>query len=201
MKIICLEGNIGSGKSTQLTLLQQLQNVEVIKEPTDTHWKEGLDKLYSNVDKYFICFQLQVQKWFSKLVKTKIHQLEKKGNVKYVIIERSLATGEHVFCKTAVQNGIIDDYQFNVIKNNVDLWYPDKTIYIKTNPEICLQRIKSRDRKCETQITLDYLKRLHENYNIFIEKQITNNTLIEINGNQTIEDVLQEISNILTRAE
>jgi deoxyadenosine/deoxycytidine kinase len=39
---------------------------------------------------------------------------------------------------------------------------PTALFYIKCSPETCLDRISNRDRKGESQITLDYLQKLHE---------------------------------------
>ena len=72
-----IEGNIGSGKSTILKLLQLAQNVEVIQEPVymwlsikDDDNKNLLEHFYSDMDRYSYMFQTMV-------FKTRIQSLEK----------------------------------------------------------------------------------------------------------------------------
>ena len=55
---------------------------------------------------------------------------------------------------------------------------------MKTEPEICLQRIIKRDRKGET-ISLDYLKKCHSYHNDWLDKK----------NNKLVIDVTQKMSN------
>lgn len=44
-------------------------------------------------------------------------------------------------------------------------------IYLKCDPSICLSRIKSRGRKGEESITLDYLEKVHDCHENWLGKQ------------------------------
>ena len=146
-RIICIEGNIGSGKTTQLTLLATNKDNIVFCEPVDTHWKLGLQKLYSDPTKYFVSFQTQVRNWFEYYIPTLIKQ--HRGIYKNIIIERSVRTSIEVFSKVGLKNQIIDEYQYSMLKLNLEYMVPDLIIYINTPYDICMKRIKSRNRKCE----------------------------------------------------
>ena len=45
---------------------------------------------------------------------------------------------------------------------------PDVYVYIKSDPEVCHARIKERNRECETDVTLEYLKEVHQSYEEFV---------------------------------
>ena len=47
---------------------------------------------------------------------------------------------------------------------------PDLIIYLWSNPEITLERITHRGRKCENNIPLDFLQDLHAAYEDWIER-------------------------------
>lgn len=56
---------------------------------------------------------------------------------------------------------------------------PDYFIFLKTDPEVALERIKKRSRNEETSISLDYLKSLDSEYNIFIS-DISHYTKVDV---------------------
>ena len=65
----------------------------------------------------------------------------------------------------------------------------DQIVYIKTDPEVCRDRINKRNRKGEENIPLSYLQDCHvyhENW-IDLERDL-NNHLIVIDGNQNVID-------------
>ena len=62
-------------------------------------------------------------------------------------------------------------------------------IYLKTSPEICLQRIKKRGRKGENNITLEYLKSCHEYHEQWLKNE-TNLLIIEDQNCQKIKEFI-----------
>ena len=62
-------------------------------------------------------------------------------------------------------------------------------IYLKTSPEICLQRIKKRGRKGENNITLEYLKSCHEYHEQWFKNE-TNLLIIEDQNCQKIKEFI-----------
>ena len=215
--IISLEGNIGSGKSTLLKLLEealsQNKNIIFLKEPVD-EWeniidKEGttiLEKFYGDQEKYSFPFQMMA--YISRLALMKKTMDENENCI--IITERSLSTDKYVFAKMLYESGKIEDVCYKIYKMWFDTFakdYPvEKMIYIKTNPEICHERITKRSRTGEEQIPLDYLKKCDEYHENMMDRIINHGThQLELNGNvdifendyQKLNEWLKTIANFI----
>ena len=199
-KIVSIEGNIGSGKSTLLENLrkQYETNTSVIflREPVDD-WEKIKDKqdntmlkkFYDNQEKYAFAFQMMAYISRLKILRDTIKEISNHPLKDYVIItERSLYTDKNVFAKMLYDQGKIEDvcYQiylnwFNEFVSDYDIRY---TIYVKTDPIKCYERIHKRSREGEEVIPLNYLESCHNYHNEFLD---TLNELktekLELNGN------------------
>tara|TARA_B100001057_G_scaffold348084_1_gene349421 strand:+ start:94 stop:735 length:642 start_codon:yes stop_codon:yes gene_type:complete len=168
-KVIYVEGNIGTGKSTFLKQLdddnlKKKYNYDVIYEPVDEWQRIGiLEKFYSDPKRY--CYLFQSYCLFSRFnLLDKIDE-----NLDYVFIERSIFSDHNVFAKGCKHLNQLNDIEYNIYK----IWF-DKFksvhptdyyhIYLQLNPEICLQRINQRNRNEETSITIEYLQLLHDRH-------------------------------------
>jgi len=215
--IISLEGNIGSGKSTLLKFLEealsQNKNIIFLKEPVD-EWeniidKEGttmLEKFYGDQEKYSFPFQMMA--YISRLALMKKTMDENENCI--IITERSLSTDKYVFAKMLYESGKIEDVCYKIYKMWFDTFakdYPvEKMIYIKTNPEICHERITKRSRTGEEQIPLDYLKKCDEYHEDMMDRMMTHGIhQLELNGNvdifendyQKLNEWLKTIANFI----
>lgn len=169
-RIISIEGNIGSGKSTLVHDLQvyfknkDISNDKVVflQEPVDV-WNtirddNGtiLEHFYKDQVKYSFPFQMMA--YISRL--SKLRETIKKYPESIIITERSLFTDKFVFAKMLYDNEKIDEISYQIYLK----WFNDfindlpkhEFIYIKASPEKCLERINRRNRSGES-IELDYL--------------------------------------------
>lgn len=210
--VICIGGNIAAGKTTQLQLLNN--KCHKLYEPVDTLWNKGLTLMYQNPIKYTLTFQLQVQTWFTQHITKKINNIRHENNSiiqqlyntinpqkKFIIIERSYYDSKYVFGNIALQNKMIDEYQYNTLYEFTDAlsWQPDIYIYIRTPVHTCYKRLVARNRKCELQISKTYLDQICHNYEQLM--QILQKEKIQtyiINGNQTQQQIHTQINKILT---
>jgi deoxyadenosine/deoxycytidine kinase len=104
-KIISIEGNIGSGKSTLIAKLKEQfvsSNVIFIAEPVDiwttitsNNGENILEKFYKNQEQY--AFPFQMSAYISRL--HLIKQSMKTNPNRTIIIERSCFTDKNVFAK------------------------------------------------------------------------------------------------------
>lgn len=188
--LISIEGNIGVGKSTFTTLLQQkINNALLVPEPVDL-WlsikgkvnqingktNEVIDKeinilqlFYNDIDRWSYTFQNMAYITRSMLIEDTIKSTLQNNNYKYIFLDRSLGTDKNVFEKM-----LYDDKKINEIEHQCyNLWYnfydkyvrsgvKNKTIYLRCDPSISFVRIKKRGRDEEKNITLEYLQKLHE---------------------------------------
>lgn len=206
--IISIEGNIGSGKSTLLKILKQdlahLKTFTFIQEPIDTWLKttdsQGeniLSKFYADQEKYGFAFQIMA-------FTTKLQLIKENLNQDYIITERSVNTDKEVFVKMLYEDKKIDDIMYKIYSNLFDTFVEDKTkinkiIYVKTNPNICYQRINKRKREEEKSIPLEYLQKCDEYHNIWLENNDNNNVLI-LDGNIEFENdknIISHLCNII----
>jgi len=207
--IISIEGNIGSGKSTFIDLLKKHyednDNVIFIKEPIDV-WntiKDNecntiLQKFYNDPYKYAFSFQFMVFISFIEILKKTI---ENNPNA-IIITERSIETNKNVFAKMLYDGGFIEDINYKIYLKWFNFfagdYSVDKIIYIRSNPEVCLDRVKKRARDGEELIKIDYLEtcdKYHEEFIAGKEKYLV------LNGNLDLQDMagmVDMVANFIT---
>ena len=224
IQIISIEGNIGSGKSTLLANLKKHfknnKHVVFLKEPVD-EWSKIkdennitiLEKFYIDQEKYSFSFQMMAYISRLKLLKDSIKEIKDTENdfeTKYVIItERSLYTDKMVFAKMLYDTGKIEYINYQIYLNWFNTFADDfsvnKIIYVKTEPEICHQRITERHRDGEDNIPIDYLKSCSKYHDNMLDKNLSEcvcNDQIVLNGNNNIyenESILNEWINSIQK--
>ena len=178
-------GNIGSGKTTVLEKLES-NGFDVKFEPV--HEWSYLSKFYDNMKQYAFPLQMQILKSFLSY--------ESSNKSLPTICERSPQESFQVFASHLYKNNHLDLEQLRIIKffTNSFSWEPELYIYIRTEPSICLNRIQSRNRDCETTINLDYIKELHNSYENFAR---TNKITHVIDGSKSRDFVYNEVRQII----
>ena len=172
-KIISIEGNIGSGKSTFLSYLKEYyQNSEIIflKEPVD-EWENikdaitnetMLEKFYADQPRY--SFPFQVMAFITRLSALK-EAIDANPDA-IIITERCLYTDKLVFAKMLYDIKYIEDVNYQIYCMLFEKFVKDvplhEIIYIRADPMICYERIQRRSRQGEMTITLEYLEKCHQ---------------------------------------
>lgn len=169
---VLVEGNIGSGKSTFLRYLENDFNFKVFLEPLDK-WLNfngfnPLAEYYSNPAINSLAFQIfAAQSLFER------DQLA--ANEKVVILERSIQSSRNVFGKYAAEKNYLNSFQHCCLNNYLDdllarsSLRPDLIIYLRATPEVLFDRIRTRGRIEEQNITIDHLQRLNELHESFLD--------------------------------
>jgi len=167
--IICVEGNIGSGKSTFMQKLKEdlkdRSDICFLDEPVEA-WAKFKDEDGSILEHYYKDqmvwgFSLQMLAYISRL--SILRKALANPKYKYIITERSLFTDTNVFCKMLYENGVIHPIQYQIYQAWFDEFItedPYVFVYLRTDPEVSLQRVEKRNRKGET-IPLAYLQECH----------------------------------------
>ena len=165
-KTVAVEGNIGCGKSTFLKTFGNYENIEILMEPVDK-WKNvmgvnALDLMYKDAKRWSCAFQSLVT-----LSMLDLHAAPKHPNhVK--MMERSIYSTRHCFMANFKDSGLIHPMDFEMLSTCHDWIYEneyielDLIVYLRASPEVCVSRIKKRNRAEESGVPLDYLRRLHE---------------------------------------
>lgn len=176
---IVIDGNIGSGKSTQLKMLS-VEGYTVQCEPIH-EWP--LKLFYEDSDRWAFLLQMTILKTFND------------PKQETIIWERSPESSKEVFWKILSKTKEEDDvYSYFYAQCG---WVPDVHVYIRTNPETCLDRISSRHQEGDVKISRDYLQKVHDSYERYIESKGDSVTVID--GNKSPEEIHSEIVRCISR--
>ena len=180
--IITIGGNIGCGKSTLLSLLSS--EYKTYKEPIDK-WGSWLDLFYTNPERYAFSFQMKILHDFMYLPPSTT------TDSTVVVTERSPLDSLYVFCKSLKDSKTITHMEYNLFKEYVDTigWKPDTFVYLRTTPEVCIQRMRERSRECETGVDFEYIRKIHDAYERFVDMLKQDITVLEIDASQCVDDV------------
>ena len=193
-RIISIEGNIGSGKSSFVQNLKTYyadqknccrMKICFLQEPvdiwntiTDKDGKTMIECYYSNPEKY--AFPFQMMAYISRLATLKE---EFKKNYDFIFTERCIFTDRNVFCKMLYDDEKINEIEYKIYNKWFDEFveeFPEiEYIYLKTDPQIAFDRIVKRNRLGEN-IPLEYLTTCHEYHENWLEKYISK-CVIDVN--------------------
>jgi len=199
--IISIEGNIGSGKSTLVKLLEakfKTSQIHFLSEPVD-EWTNFMDengetiltKFYKDQKKYSFTFQIMA--YISRLnkLKMKIEELKHTNQSNIIITERSLSTDKYVFAQMLYDDNKMEKIQLDIYNEWFHAFNKEteitKIIYIKTEPEVCSNRINERSRLGEENIPIEYLTNCHKYHEnmINIENESEKKILV-LDGNNNV---------------
>jgi deoxyadenosine/deoxycytidine kinase len=184
MKVV-IDGNIGSGKTTQLTILENM-GYTVHREPIH-EWP--LDVFYSDPVRWNLMFQLRVLQTLPE-----IRYNISKENVFY---ERCIWSALHVFWQNAKESQTVtywEDVVFQDVYNRIRC-EPDVYIYILRDPLKCYESVQKRRQSGDSGVTLEYIEKLDVLYTKMLDKLNINVCIVD--GNKTPEEVHKQIINII----
>lgn len=160
--VVCVEGNIGAGKSELLKALAS--KYTTVPEPLG-EWDSLLTKFYTDPGKYGLAMNLRVLASKAKAWRD-LTQLEKT-----VFFERSPGTMRYVFAGVAHNDGKLSHDAYDLIKKFDDAlgFQPDGIVWLDCPSMECTRRIEQRGRSCEAGITEEYLRKLEFQYTTYIK--------------------------------
>jgi len=190
-KIISIEGNIGSGKSSFVRCLKERfsdrPDVCFLQEPVD-EWLMIRDASGVNILEHYYrdqrqyAFQFQMMAYISRLAILK--RALDNPQYKYIITERCLYTDKNVFCKMLYDDSLIDSIGYQIYNKWFtefqDVTIPYIYVYLQTDPCVSKQRVDFRARSGES-IPIDYLKKCHDYHESWL---LQNENVHIINANQ-----------------
>ena len=175
VKNVVIDGLIFAGKTTAISNLKVRltssadTTYNFFEEPVDSWMNEGwLEKYYSNISKFASSFQMRIilSHIQQKYEIEKINVEQKSTNI-VNICERSAITTLNVFSKMLVKDGVLDDIEFKLHEQMIEMFKykkPDMLIYLNIDPEIALMRNLKRMRNGESNIQIEYLRKLNQAY-------------------------------------
>jgi len=190
---IGIAGLIGAGKTTLAKALGEHLHLDVHYEPVIDN--EYLTDFYRETARYSFAMQIY-------LLNRRFQQHQEiiwrgRGGVQ----DRTIYE-DAIFAKTLRDLGQMDsrDYETYVsLFRNLSnfMCRPNAIVYLDVTPENSLKRIKQRSRDCESVVGLDYLHRLYDNYEEFVQDISRLIPVIRVGWNEFWE--VEEIAAAITR--
>jgi deoxyadenosine/deoxycytidine kinase len=202
VKNVVIDGLIFAGKTTAISNLKArlLSSTDTtynfFEEPVESWMNEGwLEKYYSNISKFASSFQIRIILSHIQQ-KNEIEQInaEQKSVNIVNICERSAITTLNVFSKMLVADGVLDEIELKLHEQMIEMFKykkPDVLVYLNIDPEIALQRNLKRMRNGESNIQIEYLRKLNQAY----LRELGNlaETIIVIDGTLDEVDIVDKI--------
>jgi deoxyadenosine/deoxycytidine kinase len=170
-----LEGNIGVGKSTFLSLIaQHCPEITVIQEPKE-NWATQ-----DNGQSLLARFYADPQRWtytietLAMISRVKDHTREQQEKNPLRIMERSVYSGHYCFAKNGFANGHLSNMEWEIYSKWVEFLVQQKChppkgfIYLQAKPDICFARMQLRNRNGEEGLKLEYMQQIHDWHEKFL---------------------------------
>ena len=202
-KSIIVEGPLGVGKTTLATKIASSLESEIMLEKfsenpfLEKFYKDvGKFNKYTKTSKYALATQLYFLLQRADEFKGKEYQALKRNN----IISDYFIDKDKLFAKAILSS---DEYLlYNRVHDGLklDIEKPGLVIYLQTNAETLLSRIKERGIEYEVNITETYLQKIIDSYTQFFHSYkespllIINTSNVNINDPDDYAMLLEEIN-------
>ncbi|TCT24648.1 deoxyguanosine kinase [Melghiribacillus thermohalophilus] len=162
---IAVEGPIGAGKTSLAEKISSHFQFHLLKEIVEEN--PFLGKFYNNIEEW----SFQTEMFF---LCNRYKQLE---DVKHIYLDRGIpvVSDYHIFknmifAKLTLQNHHYQKYEQIYRILTKDMPEPNILIYLDASLDTLLKRIQLRNRDVEQNLQADYLKKLSEDYRMFMEQ-------------------------------
>lgn len=195
---LAISGNIGAGKTTLTKLLAKHFNWTPQFEDVDRN--PYLDDFYNNMEQW--AFQLQIYFLGSRFGQVK--EIRESG--KNIIQDRTIHEDAHIFASNLHDMGLLmtRDYEnyltvFNLMNSFVQA--PDLLIHLDANISTLVKQIQMRGRDYESSISIDYLNRLNDKYETWINSYDEGKKLIINVDNLDFVNNPEDLGSIIEKIE
>jgi len=193
---IAVAGNIGSGKTTLTGLLARHFGWQAHYEDVDDN--PYLDDFYNDMKRWSPHLQIYfLNNRFN-------HILKIKKSKQTIVQDRTIYEDAYIFAPNLHSMGLMStrDFEnyftlFNLISSLIEP--PGLVIYLRASVPTLVKQIEKRGRKYEDNIRLDYLRRLNERYESWIEAYNLGKILIIDVDNNNFIDKAEDLSQVIDK--
>lgn len=196
-KYICIEGNIGAGKTTLAKILAERLNTRLVLEEFEEN--AFLPKFYEQPERY--AFPLEMS-----FLADRYHQLSGILSSSEDLFQRDIIADytlykSMLFAKNNLKGHELKLYLdfFNVIVEK--LRKPDLIIFLHRPIDSIIRNIKTRGRQYEMAIEVQYLEQMREKYNALLRQKIDSKVLIInaddydfIHNKNDVDEICKQVS-------
>ena len=161
---IGIAGMIGAGKSTLATALGEHLEIDVYYEPVEEN--EYLEDFYRDTPRYSFAMQIY-------LLNRRFQQHQEiiwRG--RSAVQDRTIYE-DSIFAKMLAESGLMEERDYRTYSElfrhmSNFMCKPNVIVYLDVDPQLSLDRIRSRGRQVEDGVTLEYLSALYQGYEAFV---------------------------------
>lgn len=193
---VAIAGNIGAGKTTLTRLLAKHYNWE--PEFEDVIENPYLENFYADMKRW--SFNLQIF-----FLNSRFRQiLDIREGKKDVIQDRTIYEDAFIFAPNLHQMGYMSDRDYQNYASLFELMEsvtesPDLLIYLRSTVPNLVKQIQSRGRDYENSISIDYLNKLNERYDEWINNYDKGKLLIiDVDGLNFVDEP-EDLGEIINR--
>ena len=184
---IAIAGNIGSGKTTLTEILTKHYGAKAYYEDIENPY---INDFYEDMNRW--AFQFQVYFLASRIRQTMdMLAADKSADI---FQDRTIYEDAHIFAGNLHQMGSMSTRDFGTymklfeISTNL-IPQPDLLIYLKASVPTLVNQIRKRGREYEQNIEVEYLERLNNRYNDWIENNYRGEVfVIDKDNNDFVEN-------------
>lgn len=195
---IAIAGNIGSGKTTLTDLLSKHYGWDAHFEDVDDN--PYLNDFYEDMMRW--SFNLQVY-----FLNSRFNQvLDIRNSGKTVIQDRTIYEDARIFAPNLHDMGLMasrdfDNYSRLFLLMSSLVQPPDLLIYLRASVPTLVNQIQKRGRNYENSIRIDYLTRLNERYEAWINKYSLGKLLIIDVNNTDFKSNPKDLSFVIDKVD
>ena len=164
---IAIAGNIGSGKTTLTQMLTERYRAKAYLEEVDNPY---IGDFYEDMNRW--AFNLQICFLGSRIQQTM--DMLRENSSGYIFQDRTIYEDAHIFAGNLHEMGLMTGRDFETYMKLFRLFttvipQPDLLIYLKADVSTLIHQIHKRGREYEMNIDENYLRRLNDKYNDWID--------------------------------
>ena len=191
---LAIAGNIGSGKTTLTRLLAKHYKYEAHYEDVENN--PYLNDFYNDMQRW--SFNLQVYFLNSRFRQV----LGFRENAKNVIQDRTIYEDAFIFAPNLHEMGLMTTRDFENYISIFELMDgfitpPDLLIYLRASVPVLVNQIQQRGRDYENSIRIDYLQKLNNRYEKWIEDYDKGKLLIIDVDNNSFHNDAEDLGTII----
>lgn len=193
---IAIAGNIGSGKTSLTTILAERLEARIYEEDVNNPY---LNDFYQDMSRW--AFNLQIY-FLGSRIRQAAQILAPGGNL---VQDRTVYEDAHIFATNLHEMGLMTTRDFGSYMRIFDIAahlipVPDLLIYLKASVPKLVQQIQRRGRDYEMSIQEDYLARLNDKYNNWIDNIYQGEVIVVDMDSEDFFSHPDVIENIVSRA-